>query len=104
MNKRRVAALVAAGLMTPAGLAKIEQAKAEGSWSMLDAGESLVVPPDLNRALRASPPALENFSAFPPGARKQILWWVGGAKRPEARARRIAETVSLAARNVRARG
>lgn len=37
--------------MTPPGLAKIEAAQLDGSWSALDAVEALEIPPDLERAL-----------------------------------------------------
>ena len=50
-NKKRVAKLVDEGLMTPAGNAKISNAKKDGSWSYLDDVENLVVPKDLARAL-----------------------------------------------------
>lgn len=87
--------------MTPAGLAKIEAAKADGSWASLDALEDLSVPDDLAAGFDAAPPARVNFDAFPEGTRKQILYWIREAKRPETRAKRIAETARLAARNVR---
>ncbi len=101
-NKTRVARLIRDGRMAPAGLAKIEAAKRDGSWAALDAAESLAVPPDLKRALAANATARRHFAAFSPGARKIILTWVTTAKRPETRARRVAETVALAARNLRA--
>jgi uncharacterized protein YdeI (YjbR/CyaY-like superfamily) len=94
---------MAAGRMTPAGLAKVEAAKRDGSWSSLDAVEALVVPSDLAAALDAAPPARAHFDAFPPSARKMILHWVLTAKRPETRARRIAEVVEKTERNERAR-
>lgn len=100
-NKARVHRLIAQGLMTPAGLAKIEAAKADGSWTALDAIEDLTVPDDLTEALDATPPARQHFDAFPPGSRKQILFWISQAKRPETRARRIAQTAGLAAENIR---
>ena len=103
-NKARVERLVAAGQMAPAGLAAIERAKANGSWEVLDSVERLEVPADLDAALDGGPPAAAaNFSAFPPGARKQMLAWVAFAQRPETRAARIAQIVESAARNVRAR-
>ncbi len=102
LNKRRIIALTKAGLIEPPGQAKIDAAKRDGSWTTLDAAEALEVPADLTRALRAAPPALSNFSAFPPGARKQVLLWVLGAKRPETRAARVAESARLAALNIRA--
>jgi len=102
LNKARVARLMQAGLMTPAGLAKVEAAKRDGSWTRLDAVEALEVPPDLARALDAHRDAARNFAAFPPSAKKGILQWIASAKRPETRARRVAETARRAARNERA--
>jgi len=102
LNTRRVASLLERGLMTPAGQSKIDAAKRDGSWTTLDAFERLEVPADLAKALRASPKAKSHFDAFPAGARKQILTWIGSAKRPETRAKRVAETVRLAASNQRA--
>ena len=98
-NKERVARLVEAGLMTEAGLAKIEAAKREGSWDALDRAEALEVPPDLRRALDANREAARNFAAFNNSARKQFVQWIESARRPETRARRIAQTVERALRN-----
>ena len=102
VNQARVERLIADGRMTPAGMAKVEAAKADGSWSALDDAEAGVMPPDLGAALDANPAARANFDAFPPGSRKIILQWVTGAKRAETRAARVAESVRLAAENVRA--
>jgi uncharacterized protein YdeI (YjbR/CyaY-like superfamily) len=102
-NKARIERLVAAGLMTPAGLARIEAAKADGSWTLLDSAEALEVPDDLAAALRAIPPAAANFEAFPRSDRKVFLAWIASAKRPATRAARIAETAARAARNQRSR-
>jgi uncharacterized protein YdeI (YjbR/CyaY-like superfamily) len=94
-NKRRVAALAERGLMTAAGLHAVEWAKKDGSWSALDGVESLRTPDDLARALEAQPAAHRNFQAMSPSAKKGVLWWIESAKRPQTRARRIAETVKL---------
>jgi uncharacterized protein YdeI (YjbR/CyaY-like superfamily) len=93
INKERVEKLLAQGLIEPSGLAVIEAAKADGSWSVLDAVEAYQEPDDLRAALAAVPRARAGFDAFPPSARKQLLWWVESAKRPETRAKRIEETV-----------
>ncbi len=101
-NKERVARLEAAGLMLPAGLAAIEQAKQNGMWTLLDDVENLVVPDDLAAALATSPPAAENWEAFSKSARRAMLEWVVQAKRPETRADRIARIADAASRNERA--
>jgi uncharacterized protein YdeI (YjbR/CyaY-like superfamily) len=102
-NKVRVERLLARGLMASAGLASIEVAKANGSWSSLDAVEALEMPDDLAAALAAVPVAMERFAAFSPSARKAYLHWISQAVRPEIRAQRIAEVVahSAAGRNSR---
>jgi uncharacterized protein YdeI (YjbR/CyaY-like superfamily) len=101
-NKERVERLISAGRMAPAGLAKVEAAKADSSWNALDAVEALEIPPDLARALAARKPARGHFDAFPRSVKRGILEWIASAKRPETRAGRIEETARLAAENIRA--
>jgi uncharacterized protein YdeI (YjbR/CyaY-like superfamily) len=103
-NKARVERLIAAGRMAPAGLAAIERAKANGSWSVLDTVERLEVPDDLAAALAVHPLAEANFAAFTPSARKMLLGWVATAQRAETREARIAKVADAAARNERAVG
>jgi uncharacterized protein YdeI (YjbR/CyaY-like superfamily) len=102
-NKARVERLVRDGRMMPAGMAAIERAKANGSWSVLDGPERLEVPDDLAAALAARPPAPANFAGFPPSSRKMLLGWIATARRDETRAARVAEVAEAAARNERAR-
>lgn len=94
LNKRRVEKLVAEGLMTPAGLAKIEAAKRDGSWAALDAAEALEEPPELGAALAADPGARRGFDDFRDSVKKPLLYGVTSAKRPETRARRIEQIVA----------
>ena len=58
-------------------------------------------PPDLARALRSKREAVRHFRAFPPSIRRGIIGWIAAARRPETRARRVAETARLAAMNIR---
>lgn len=101
-NKQRVERLLAAGMMTPAGLSVIEAAKQNGAWERLDAVEDLLIPDDLADALASQPPAAANFDSFPRSVKRGILEWIVNAKRPETRAKRIEETARLAALNQRA--
>lgn len=98
-NKARVERLMAEGLMAPAGLAAVERAKADGSWTALDAAEALEEAPDLRGALDARPEARANWDAFAPSVRKMAIGWIDTARRPATRAARIEETVRLAAEN-----
>jgi uncharacterized protein YdeI (YjbR/CyaY-like superfamily) len=102
INKERVERMIAAGLMTEVGLAKIEAAKQDGVWHALDAIEALEIPPDLEEALASYASARQHFDAFPRSVKRGILEWIATAKRPETRAGRIEETARLAEDNVRA--
>ncbi len=101
-NKLRIEKLTKAGLMQSAGLKAVEIAKQNGTWTLLDDIEEYVCPADLQIALEMNKPSKKFFEAFPPGVRKTIYQWIVLAKRPETRAKRIAETVALAEQNIRA--
>ena len=102
VNKAKVESLVAAGRMTQAGLAKIDAAKKDGSWTRIDAAHALAIPADLAAAFAPDPVAAANFAAFAPSSRRAILEWIALAKRPETRAKRVAETARLAGQNRKA--
>jgi uncharacterized protein YdeI (YjbR/CyaY-like superfamily) len=87
-NKVRIARLIKEGRMEAAGLAKIEAAKRDGSWTLLDSVEALEVPADLRTALGAA--GMRKFEALTPGRRKEHLRALVTAKRPETRAKRVA--------------
>ncbi|MDX8350985.1 YdeI/OmpD-associated family protein [Cognatiyoonia sp. IB215182] len=101
VNKEKVARLTEAGLMHPAGLAVVEQAKADGSWTALDDVENLVVPPDLAAAFAARNGAQENWEAFPRSVKRGALEILLNAKRPATRAAKIDQIVSDSAQNQR---
>jgi uncharacterized protein YdeI (YjbR/CyaY-like superfamily) len=103
VNKERVERLISEGLMTDAGLAAIETARANGSWTSLDAVEALSIPDDLAAALAANPIARSNFDAYAPSVKKLALLRLTSAKRADTRSRRIDEIVRLAAPAGRAR-
>lgn len=92
--------MIERNLMTAAGHAAIERAKADGTWEVL-AGDP-AVPEDLRALLDRDEAAARHVARFPPSSRRLILEWIAAAKRPETRRRRITQTVQLAARNLRA--
>jgi uncharacterized protein YdeI (YjbR/CyaY-like superfamily) len=101
-NKERIARLAAAGLLTPVGVAAVDLAKGNGSWTALDDVENLLEPDDLRTALDARPEARRHWDEFSDSARRAILLWILDAKRPQTRASRIEETVSEASEGRRA--
>lgn len=102
LNKRYVEELQSEGRMEPAGIAAVEAAQADGSWSPLDDVENLVVPDDLAAAFDEHPGSREHWEDFPPSARRGILEWILNARRPATRTKRLQETARLAAENKRA--
>jgi len=102
LNKTRVEKLMADGAMTAIGLAKIEAAKKDGSWNVLNASDNLEMPADLLEAFERNKTAQVNFEAFTESVRRVILSWIFSAKRDETRTARVEKTVTMAAVNKRA--
>lgn len=102
VNKARVERMIAAGLMTSAGLAKIEAAKADGSWDKLNSVDTLIAPTDLAHAFRRHEGSKAQWDAFPPSVRRGILEWLDAARTEVTREKRLEEIASLAARGERA--
>lgn len=96
-NKQRVAKLIREGRMTPAGLATIEEAKANGEWDAATAREDVsTVPADLAAALKKRKGAWQAFAAWAPSRKKMYLHWINSAKRAETREKRIRAVVEMA--------
>lgn len=102
VNREKVVQLTAAGLMAEAGLAAVAKAKMSGTWTALDAVEALQLPSELAALLKKDKTAGAYFEAFPRSVKRGILEWIANAKTPATTAKRIAETVRLAAMNIRA--
>jgi uncharacterized protein YdeI (YjbR/CyaY-like superfamily) len=102
INKQRAEALIGSGRMTPAGLAAVEAAKANGAWDALNQVEDLSEPADLAQTLDADPTARTYWDAFPRSTRRAILEWIRSAKSTGTRQKRIDRTVSDAAVDIRA--
>jgi uncharacterized protein YdeI (YjbR/CyaY-like superfamily) len=101
-NKQRVGKMIREGRMTEAGLAKVNEAKANGQWDKTAQRQDVThVPPELASALAKDKQARQNFEKLAPSYRKPFIYWVASAKREETRRRRVAEAIALLARNKR---
>ena len=98
INKQKVSILIEKGLMTHAGLACIQIAKQNGSWSILDSVEALEIPADLKEALTAHANAMNFFLSLSKSTKKALLQWIVLAKRAETRKKRIQEVATLASK------
>ncbi len=104
LNRRRAERMIKAGLMTGAGMARIEEARKNGRWELaLKEDEQPEMPDGLAEALGGNPAAKRNFEAFAPSCRKAYIRYVSSAKRDVTREKRIREVVRLSADNIKPR-
>lgn len=96
INRQTAERLIADGRMRPAGLAEVERAKADGRWERAyESQRTMTVPDDLQRELDARPEAKAFFATLSSQNRYAILYRLQDAKRPETRARRLAQFVAM---------
>jgi len=96
INKTKIEQLIEQGLMTEAGFKSIETAKQNGSWTILDEVEELIIPADLDAEFADKPNAKDFFLGLSKSVRKMILAWLVFAKTPQTRQKRITEIVERA--------
>ncbi|ANE51686.1 YdeI/OmpD-associated family protein [Flavisolibacter tropicus] len=101
INKEKVIKLIDKGLMSKAGIDAIEMAKQNGSWTMLDQVEELVIPEDLENAFQSKHGSKDYFLSLSKSVRKAMLQWLVLAKRPDTRLKRIDEIAELASRKMK---
>lgn len=97
INKEKVQRLIDGELMTAAGYKSIEVAKQNGSWTLLDEVEELIIPDDLEKTFEMQPGSKDYFLNLSKTTRKMMLHWVVMAKKPETRQKRINEIAEHAA-------
>ena len=99
VNKEKIQRLIADGRMTAAGLAAVETAKQNGSWTILDEVEELIVPKDLEKAFKQHNGSKDYFLSLSKSVKKALLQRIVLAKRAETRQKRINEIAELAGQN-----
>ncbi len=96
VNISHVERLIQEGRMTPAGLAAVEAAKADGRWQRAYASSSTFeMPVDFMAALAKKPKALAFFESLSKANRYAIYHRLHTAKRPETRAKRMKEFLAM---------
>ena len=77
------------------------------AMALVDAGDGAIrrtarppkpeaeIPAELAEALAQDDAAAATFNAFPPSCRREYCEWVGEAKRPETRAKRLQEAIAM---------
>ena len=96
INVEKIAALTKAGRMRPAGLEQVELAKADGRWdAAYSSPANMTEPPDLKKALKASPKAAEFWATLNKSNRFAAIYQLEDAKKPETRERRLAKFIGM---------
>ncbi|EGF91009.1 hypothetical protein ABI_24220 [Asticcacaulis biprosthecium C19] len=98
-NRDHVDCLIAEGRMQPAGLVHVQAAKADGRWDAAYAGSAdMVMPQDFLDPLHANPAAQAFFDTLSRSAKFIIYYRLHSAKRPETRAKRLADILDRLSR------
>lgn len=96
VNREHVARLIAAGKMQPAGLAVVEEAKANGQWeAAYDGARTMVLPEEFQQALEAHPEAKAFYESLNKTNQYALYHRIHTAKRPETRTRRVAWAIDM---------
>jgi len=110
INKNLVNQLIAKGLMTKAGLEKIDSYKETGtiSWIVEKADKKnskqynrkdIETPDFIIEELAKNEPALTNFKNLAPSHKKYYILWITSAARQETIQRRLKESIGLLKEN-----
>ena len=100
-NKNKVKTLIDQKLMREEGYKSIEIAKENGSWTILDEVEELIIPDDLKEEFVNYNGSKEYFDGLSKSDKKGLLYWVVSAKRKETRRKRIIEIAENASKKLK---
>lgn len=94
INVEHATRLIDEGRMRPSGMAAVQAAQADGRWEDAYASPSrATVPEDFQQALDAHPAAKAFFATLRGNERYAFLYRLHNTKRPENRAKRIADYI-----------
>jgi uncharacterized protein YdeI (YjbR/CyaY-like superfamily) len=95
-NREYAKKLMEEGRMAPAGLAHVEAAQKNGRWEKAYAGSAdMEIPEDFLAALNTLPKAKKFFATLNRQNLFSIYYRLHSAKRPETRAKRMAQILSM---------
>ena len=95
INRKRYAALKAAGRLKPSGIDRAPAGRSDPRPQRFQMPAT--VPRYIQAALRKQPAAWRYFQGLAPSHRRRYVGWIESAKRDETKARRLAEAVRLLA-------
>jgi uncharacterized protein YdeI (YjbR/CyaY-like superfamily) len=105
VNKKKVNELIGKGLMTEAGLKKIDLYLKTGKvdWEIKEREvkekRELIIPKHILNEFARNKPALGNFNALIPSLKRYYIEWITSAKKDETISRRLKETIAFLKEN-----
>jgi len=100
INREKALALIESGRMQAAGLQEIERAKQDGRWdAAYDSQRNAELPADFQAELNKHPEASAFWATLNSRNRYPIVFRLQTAKKPETRAKRIAEFIAMLERH-----
>lgn len=103
INKKKVMELIEKGIMTEAGLNKIDVYLKTGKvdWKVNTSESKKIskIPDFIIKALSENEPALKNFNTLAPSYQKQYIVWITSAKREETVLNRLRESITFLKEN-----
>jgi uncharacterized protein YdeI (YjbR/CyaY-like superfamily) len=102
--KDRAAKLIKEGRMHESGLRSIEAAKKNGLWNFMDDVDKLIIPKDLQEALKKYKGATEFFYAINDSSKRFVLRWIKLAKTEKTRNVRVNQIAKLSAKKEKLKG
>ncbi len=100
INKEKIKHLIATKQMTQAGFDSIETAKQNGSWTILDEVEELIIPKDLEKEFENYAGSKDFFLSLSKSVRKMALAWIVFAKQENTRQKRIREIAERSSQKI----
>jgi len=95
-NKKRIEKLLETGAMAKAGLKTIEIAKTNGSWDKaITSTQQFEMPVEFQKALSGNRDAKDFFDSLTASCQRQYFGWIGSARKPETRLKRVKESLRL---------
>ncbi len=101
INKQKIERFIEQNLISEAGYKSIELAKQNGSWTILDEVEELIIPNDLEIEFEKKPGSKDFFLTLSKSVKKSILQWLVMAKQESTRNKRIEEIVDSASQQLK---
>ena len=98
INKQKIETLAAKGLIAQAGFDVIDIAKQNGSWTILDEVEELMIPSELEKTFESFENSKDYFSSLSKSKQKVLLQWIALAKTDTTRQKRIFEIAENASK------